>query len=64
MHLSGREYIVLQSFDDGSKKIQFPTFGNEIVIATKKDLDGSYKENCEKRWKEQQDRIAKEHGWR
>ena len=59
--LSGREYKVLRSYKDGRKKIQFDDFFGEIVIADPDDLDGRY--ICEKMWKEEKDRIARDNGW-
>lgn len=61
--LSGREYKVLRSYKDGRKKIQFDDFFGEIVIADPDDLDGRYKNICEKMWKEEKDRIARDNGW-
>lgn len=57
--LSGREYKVLRSYKDGRKKIQF----GEIVIADPDDLNGRYKDVCEKMWKDEKDRIARDNGW-
>lgn len=61
--LSGREYKVLRSYKDGRKKIQFDDFFGEVVIADPDDLDGRYKYICEKMWKEEKDRIARDNGW-
>ena len=61
--LSGREYKVLRSYKDGRKKIQFDDFFGEIVIAYPDDLDGTYKGICEKMWKAEKDRIARDNGW-
>lgn len=61
--LSGREYKVLRSYKDRRKKIQFDDFFGEVVIADPDDLDGRYKYICEKMWKEEKDRIARDNGW-
>lgn len=61
--LSGREYKVLRNYKDGRKKIQFDDFFGEVVIAYPDDLDGTYKDKCEKMWKEEKDRIARSNGW-
>lgn len=61
--LSGREYKVLRSYKDGRKKIQFDDFFGEIVIAYPDDLDETYKSECEKMWKAERERIARDNGW-
>lgn len=63
LHLSGREYVVLEEYENGTKKIKFPSFFGEVVIAYPKDLDGTYKEKCEKLWKKEKNRIAIANGW-
>lgn len=63
LSLSGREYIILQSFDNGTKQIQFPTFANKTIIAKEEDLNGTYKKACDKMWQEEKERIARVHGW-
>lgn len=63
LHLSGREYIVLAELENGAKKIKIPTFFGEKIIAYPKDLDGSYKESCEKLWQKEKYRVAKANGW-
>lgn len=37
LHLSGREYVVLEEYENGTKKIKFPSFFGEVVIAYPKD---------------------------
>lgn len=61
--LSGREYKVLESYKNGRKKIQFDDCFGEIVIAHPNDLNGTYKDKCEKMWKAEKDRIARDNGW-
>lgn len=63
LHLSGRSYEVLEEYGDGSKLIRFPSFGGAEVIAKPYDLDESKKEQCEKRWDAERERIARVHGW-
>lgn len=63
IHLSGRDYEVLETYPNGNKKIKFPTFCGEELIATPQDLDGTYKERCEKIIQAEKDRIARDHGW-
>lgn len=63
LSLSGRKYKVLKSYKDGRKKIQFDDFFGETVIAYPADLDGTYKGECEKMWKKEKDRIARDNGW-
>jgi len=58
--LSGREYEILETYSDGTKKIQFPTMGGEVVLASPKDLDESYKEACETRLEDERQRIIRE----
>ena len=48
IQLYGRDYEVLETYQNGNKKIKFPTFCGEKLIATPQDLDGTYKERCEK----------------
>lgn len=63
LHLSEREYIVVENFNDGRKLIKFLTFANETITAFPNELDGSQKVACDKKLEEEKIRIAKEHGW-
>ena len=58
---SGRTYVELETYPDGSKLIKFPTFGGESIVAYPDDLNETYKQACEKKWQEERNRIAKCH---
>ena len=63
-YLSGREYEVVEKYNDGSWKIKFPSWFGEEVIARPKDLDGTYKAQCEAIWKKEKNMVARANGWK
>lgn len=63
LQLSGRKYTILEEYPDGSKKIKIPTFFSQTVRAYPQDLDGTYKEACERLWQKEKERIWRDHNW-
>ena len=63
IHLSGREYIVLEEYPNGKKLITFPSFGGEAVIASPKDLDETHRKRCEEIIQQEKEQIWRDHGW-